>query len=53
VWKEDDTGLFGKVTGMVFDVTDGGGRTTVRLYTKGLIQSAASTATDIAHACSA
>lgn len=52
VWKEDDAGILGKITGMVFDVVESGSGSKVSLYTKGLLQSAADSAVYVAKSCS-
>ena len=43
VWKEDDMGLYGKVTGLVVDVDDAPAGSSIRVYAKGALSSAKET----------
>lgn len=43
VWKEDDMGLYGKVTGLVVDIDDSSSGSSIRFYSKGALSSAKDT----------
>lgn len=51
VWKEDDAGILGKITGIVIDVNDTAVGSKIKLFMKGALSSAADTAVRIVKEC--
>jgi hypothetical protein len=43
IWKEDDMGLYGKITGLVVDIDDAPSGSFIRFYSKGALASAKDT----------